>query len=212
MFWAIYGVVFFAGLAMMVREGLWSNTISLFNIIISGLVAFGYYAPLTSWLDGQLGGGFTYVLDFVVVWALFVVTTLLCRTMTKVASKTRMRFKHPIDPVGGPIIALVAAWVLSSFTMATLIMAPMPVNGFGNRIEKVEELMGGAGGSSDSSLTTPLVAPDVAWLSFVERMSNSQSFGPGGGRAFGNKAYVTIYHQHREKLEKAKAPWLRVSR
>ena len=50
MYWAIYVIVLFAGLAMMVREGLWSNTISLVNIFVSGLVAFGFYSPLVDLL------------------------------------------------------------------------------------------------------------------------------------------------------------------
>ena len=37
-----------------------------------------------------------------------------------------MRFKHPIDPVGGPLVGFIAAWVLASFTMATLHTSPMP--------------------------------------------------------------------------------------
>jgi hypothetical protein len=41
-FWAFYLIVVFAGLAMMVREGLWSNTLSLFTIITAGLMAFGF--------------------------------------------------------------------------------------------------------------------------------------------------------------------------
>ena len=97
----------------MVREGLWSNAITLVNIIISGLVAFGFYSPLTIFLDEMTDGQYTYLLDFVVIWFLFAVTMVICRTLTGAASKTRMRFKHPIDPVGGPAIGLLAAWVLA---------------------------------------------------------------------------------------------------
>ena len=50
---------------MMVREGLWSNAITLVNIIISGLVAFGFYSPLVIYLDEMLDGQYTYLLDFV---------------------------------------------------------------------------------------------------------------------------------------------------
>ena len=64
---------------MMVREGLWSNAISLVNILISGLVAFGFYSPLTIYLDEYLDGQYTYVLDFVVIWVLFAVTMVICR-------------------------------------------------------------------------------------------------------------------------------------
>src|SRR5262249_6946709 len=119
-YYVIYAIVVFAGLAMMVREGLWSNTITLVNILISGLVAFGFYSPLVVYLDEDVTSGqHTYWLDFAIIWALFTVTMLVCRTLTAQLSKTRMRFKHPIDPVGGPIVGLLAAWVLAAFTLAT---------------------------------------------------------------------------------------------
>jgi uncharacterized membrane protein required for colicin V production len=71
MFWVIYGIVIFAGLAMTVREGLWSNVLTLINIIISGLVAFGLYSPLVRYLDEDVTNGqHTYWLDFAVLWAL----------------------------------------------------------------------------------------------------------------------------------------------
>src|SRR5262245_30105256 len=104
MYWAAYGIVFFAGLAMTVREGLWSNTLTLLNIIISGLVAFGFYTPLVIYLDERVTDGqHTYWLDFAIIWALYFVTMVILRTLMGAASKTRMRFKNPIDPVGGPI-------------------------------------------------------------------------------------------------------------
>src|SRR5262245_4243374 len=117
MFLAIYLIVLFASTAMLVREGLWSNSISFINIIISGLVAFGFYAPLTIFLDERTGGQYTYLLDFTVIWFLYAVTMVICRALTGAASKTRMRFKHPIDPIGGPAFGFLAAWVLASIVM-----------------------------------------------------------------------------------------------
>jgi hypothetical protein len=211
MFWAIYGVVFFAAFAMMVREGLWSNAISLFNIVISGLVAFSFYAPLAWWVDDKLDGEYTYVLDFVIVWALFVVAMVILRALTRAASKTRMRFRNPIDPVGGPLMALFAAWALSAFTTATLIMAPMPKSAFGDRLTRVEYLMSKIG-DSNAAMTVPILFPDVSWLRFVERMNDQASFAASRQRTFGDQAYINIYRQHRERLENANAKWLRVNR
>ena len=102
-YWIIFGIVLFATVAMTVREGLWSNTLTLVNIIISGLVAFGFYAPLVVYLDESVTDGqHTYWLDFAVLWALFAVAMVVCRALTGAFSKTRMRFKYPIDDVGGP--------------------------------------------------------------------------------------------------------------
>ena len=59
---------------------------------------------------------------------------VICRALTGAASKTRMRFKHPIDPVGGPLVGLIAAWVLASFTLATLHTSPMAKEAFGGKL------------------------------------------------------------------------------
>ena len=80
MYWAVFGIVFFAGWAMMVREGLWSNTIMLVNIIISGLVAFGFYMPLVIYLDEMADGEHTYWLDFAVIWALYCAAMVITRS------------------------------------------------------------------------------------------------------------------------------------
>src|SRR6187401_1657155 len=111
MFLAIYLIVVFAGLAMTVREGLWSNTLTLINIIVSGLLAFGLYSPIVAYLDEEATKGqHTYWLDFAIIWAIYTVSMVVLRTLMATASKTRLRFKHPIDPFGGPILGFIAAW------------------------------------------------------------------------------------------------------
>ncbi|HEY4234237.1 MAG TPA: CvpA family protein [Lacipirellulaceae bacterium] len=193
MFWALYLATFFAGTAMMVREGLWSNTIALVNILVSGLVAFGFYSPLTLYLDEQLSGQYTYLLDFLCLWLLFVVSMLVCRALTAVASQTRMRFKNPIDPVAGPLVALVAAWVLAAFTMATLHTVPMPQDAFGGQLLHSE---------SEVESKSALLAPDLGWLRFVQSVSGGESFGSGAKNGFSANAFVKIYADHRTKFGK----------
>jgi hypothetical protein len=193
MFWALYLVTFFAAIAMMIREGLWSNTIALINILVSGLVAFGFYSPLALYLDEQLSGQYTYLLDFLCLWLLFVVTMLVCRALTALASRTRMRFKNPIDPVGGPVVAILAAWVLSAFTMATLHTVPMPQDAFGGQLIRSD---------SEVESKSALLAPDLGWLRFVQSVSGGDSFGSGAKNGFSAKAFVKIYEDHRTKFGK----------
>jgi uncharacterized membrane protein required for colicin V production len=193
MYWAIYLIVLFAGVAMMVREGLWSNTISLVNIFISGLIAFGFYSPIVVYLDEEVTSGqHTYWLDFAIIWALFCASMVICRSLTAAFSKTRMRFKHPIDPVGGPIVGLIAAWVLASFTLATLHTSPMPKDAFSGKLNY-----------TDADTASPITSPDAAWLRFVESMSQPTALGAGSTDRFGAKAFVKIYGDRREKFEKA---------
>jgi hypothetical protein len=198
----IFGAVFFASLAMMVREGLWSNAITLVNIIISGLVAFGFYSPLVVYLDEQTGGSNTYWLDFVVIWALFVVTMVVSSELTKRASRTRMRFKNPIDPVGGPLVGLMAAWGMAAFVMATLHTSPMPRDAFSGKLVAPAEV----------STAFPLTAPDAGWLRFVDRVTKPDAFGWTGRKGFLAEPFVQIYADHREKFSKSNAKWLRVPR
>src|SRR3972149_6210919 len=175
-FWAIYFAAFFASLAMMVREGLWSNAISLVNIRISGLLAFAFYSPLAIYLDEMLDGQYTYLLDFVCLWAIFTITMFVCRAVTGFASGTRMRFKNPIDPVGGPLVALIAAWAMAALVMATLHTAPMPKDAFSGGLVHTDDEV-----ESASSLT----APDLGWLRFVQRVPRSDAFGHArGGRGW----------------------------
>jgi len=190
MFWAIYGIILFAGFAMFVREGLWSNAIALVNIIICGLIAFGFYQPITVWLDEMFDGQYTYVLDFVVLWFLFSFAMVVARAVTGAASKTRMRFKNPIDPVGGPLVGFVAAWVLAAFAMATLHASPMPKDAFGGKLVTPDQV----------NLAGPILSPDAAWIRFVERASASEAF---GNSSFTAKGFVEISQLKRANFDKA---------
>jgi hypothetical protein len=190
MYWAIYGIAVFAGLAMMVREGLWSNTIMLVNIIISGLVAFGFYMPLTIYLDEMADGEHTYWLDFAVIWALYCAAMVITRALTAAASRTRMRFKNPIDPVGGPLVGLIAAWVLASFVTATLHVSPMPKDAFGGKLNHADVMTASA-----------LTSPDAAWLRFVGKLSQPDALGTSRVENWAQK-FVKIYLDRREKFDK----------
>jgi uncharacterized membrane protein required for colicin V production len=193
-YWVFYLVVIFAGLAMTVREGLWSNAITLISIIVAGLVAFGFYSPLVIYLNESLTDGqHTYWLDYAVIWALYAATIVICRVCTAAASKTRMRFKHPIDSVGGPLVGLIAAWVLAAFTLATLHVSPMPKNAFSGNL------------ATQSSVTTasPITRPDAAWLRFIERMSSTTAFGSGSTGDFTAATWVKFYSDRRAAFEKS---------
>jgi hypothetical protein len=212
MFQVIFAITLFASIAMMVREGLWSNTIALFNIIISGLVAYGLYPPLTIWIDEMLDGKWTYVLDFLLVWIVFCVAMIICRVATGFASRTRLRFRHPIDPIGGPLVAALAAYALAAFATSTLYMAPLPKTAFGNRLERAAAELDANHQDAYSKGRAVTAWPDLNWLRFVETMSGKQAFGSSGSPAFSPKRFIAAHMVHRQNLETATAPWLAVTR
>jgi uncharacterized membrane protein required for colicin V production len=218
MFSVILLFIFFGSVAMTVREGLWSNTLTLINVLFCGLAAYGFYPPLVTWIDEMLSGKYTYVIDFAVVWALFILFMIICRALTGMASKTRLRFRHPIDPIGGPLVGFLTAIVLSGFTTSTLFMAPMPSDAFGSRIVTASELLDNPPTSGYERGQMAGRFPDLAWLGFVEQMSSYSGLGParsggsGGRTAFTRKAFIAAYLTHRQKFEKATTSWLGVGR
>ena len=192
-FWIIFAIVIFAATAMTVREGIWSNTILLVNIFVSGLVAFGFYSPLVVYMDEEVTDGqHTYWLDFAIIWGLFCVTMIICRAFTGALSKTKMRFKNPIDPVGGPIVGFIAAFVLATFVLATLHVSPMPKDQFGGKLSYTN-------GDSASLFSQP----DIAWLRFVEAMTGPEVFGTAANNQIKAGSFVKIYTARREKFEKS---------
>jgi uncharacterized membrane protein required for colicin V production len=193
----IYGILIFAGLAMTVREGLWSNVLLLINIIVSGLVAFGFYSKLVVYLDEEVTNGqHTYWLDFAVIWGLYFIAMVVCRVLTGAVSKTRMRFKNPIDPVGGPIVGLMAAWVLAAFTLATFHTAPLP-----------KDMLGGAFVRSDSDISgaNSLMNPDLGWLRFFAATTSDTSLGFSKSDKTDQavKGFVKNYEAHRAAFDKS---------
>jgi hypothetical protein len=160
--------------------------------MVSGLAAFGLYQPLVIYFDEMTDGEHTYWLDFAVLWVLFAVVMVICKVLTGAASKTRMRFKHPIDPVAGPLVGLIAAWVLAAFTLATLHVSPMSKDAFGGKLVH-----------ADVGSASAIGSPDAAWLRFVEKMSVPAALGTGNTTGFSAKSFVKIYADRRAAFEAA---------
>lgn len=187
MYTVILGIIFFATLAMMVMEGLWSNLITLAQILLCGMLAFGIYQPVTIWADERFGGSYTYYLDIVVLWGIFAVSMVLLKQLCGFLSRTRLRFIHPMDAVGGPVIAFVAAFFMAGFAGATLHTSPL-----------AKDTLGGALVHEDVDEASSITNPDIAWLRLVESVSGA---GLLGGQQFSTADYVAIYTDHREKFE-----------
>lgn len=188
LFYVIVGVVFFATFAMCVQQGLWSNTLTVINIVLSGLIAFGYYSPLAKLIADKGGDSYAAVLDFVSMWLLYVIAfVLLQRLGAGLLSKTKMRFKHPIDPVGGPLMAAVAGWLMACLVAATLHAAPFEKECFGGIIAE----------QRSSTITNP----DLAWLSIMQKMLSNSNMG-AGGKEFDAGRYWSEFNKQREAVGK----------
>ncbi len=199
-------LVFFACVAMLVREGLWSNALTLINVVTAGLIATSYWEPLAAWLDDQFAT-FTYLLDFMAIWTLFVLAFIILRAITDAVSKVRVKFKTPVEYIGGVFLAFWIGWVMVCFTTMTLHMAPLSA-----------DFMGGALSPDPQHASLLGYAPDHQWLAFVHRvtgehgaLSTSAAGKSDATNTFDPRGeFGTRYGQRRVNLEAT--PALRVNR
>jgi hypothetical protein len=112
----------FAGIAMTVNEGLWSNTVTLLCTLFGGLLA---------WHWGPMLGGFVvdqakpsveneWAFWFASVWGTFFLVVTVLRVIADRSSRVRMRFFRPLDMAGGIVVGLFVALMLSSFAAYAL--------------------------------------------------------------------------------------------
>jgi hypothetical protein len=164
-------VVFFAVVAMLVREGLWSNAIMFFNVMTAAMLATNYYEPLANWIERkEWGRSFTFLLDFLSLWVIFSVVLVVLRLATDKISRVKVRFKMPVEWSGGIFFALWVAWLMVCFTAFSFHTAPLARNFlFGSfQPEPTSNMFFGS-------------APDRQWLAWMYTMSDTTEDRTNGG-------------------------------
>jgi uncharacterized membrane protein required for colicin V production len=163
----ILSIILFVSLAMLIREGLWTNALTLVNVLVAATVATNLWEPLADWLDGQVPGG-TYLWDFISIWVLFCAAFVVMRVVTDLASRVRFRFRRPVDFAGGLICAVLVGWALVCFTSATLHMTPL----------KKDFISSNPG----DKIMLGMFAPDRQWFGWFRGLA-SGTFRAGGEEA-----------------------------
>jgi hypothetical protein len=159
----LFLVIIFVSIALLFREGLWSNTLGLFNTITAALIATNYFEPVSRMLSGIVPY-MDYNWDVLVLGVLFALSFAVLRQLTIFASKYRVRF-HPLaDSIGGTVMAVWTAWVAICFICFALHTAPLSrVFFFGSFDPEKPAFFG--------------TAPDRLWLGFVHKISNGGGWG-----------------------------------
>jgi hypothetical protein len=142
---------------------LWSNTISLINVITAGLIAMNYFAPLADFFDKQWPQG-TYVWDFFSIWLIFIISVSILRAATDYMSRVKVRLFPPVDRFGGMLMACWVSWIVMGFATMTLHTAPLARNFLDGSFQKTPTSRNFFG----------FLAPDHVWLGWVHR----ESMGP----------------------------------
>ncbi|MEN6449551.1 MAG: CvpA family protein [Thermoguttaceae bacterium] len=182
----MFGILL-ACVAMCYTDGLWSNAIRLVNVITAALLAMNFYEPLADWLQGKWGDSYTYIFDFVSLWALFVGASIILRVANYV-SRVKVKFMKLADRIGSGVLAVWIGWVMVMFTMTTLHTAPLAKNFLWEGFQPEERMFVGLG-------------PDRMWLAFTQKQSMG-TYACSPEHAFDpDSDYLPKYQQRRENLE-----------
>ena len=111
-------------LAMTWQEGLWTNALSVLNCLFSAILASMYFEPLAGFLDTQMES-YTYFNDFLAIWFLYCFAFLFLRTIAETLSPNRVRFKLPVDKLGGAAAGLGIGWFVAMFFLFSIHVAPL---------------------------------------------------------------------------------------
>jgi hypothetical protein len=119
--------LFVAVLAALWREGLWASLVMLCNVLFAATAATMLLPVVVPLVEPQVAT-YTYLVDALVLWGLFALLLAVAREVTDRVSKTRVRFRRPVEMFGTPLVAGLAAWATMAFTAAALHTAPVPRN------------------------------------------------------------------------------------
>lgn len=116
--------VFFAGVAMTIGEGLWSNTVSLIAIWLSTSLALALGPGIGVWAQTQLEKEpeFTWYFVFSGIWLVFFFAAVILRVLFDRLSRVRLRFIPQLEAVAGPLMGAGVALVFTSFCTLTLMI------------------------------------------------------------------------------------------
>lgn len=139
-------------------HGLWSNVLTLINMILAMLLATNFFEPIAAFA-AYYSPAATYFWDYVALWVLFLLFFGTFRAITDGMSATRVKFIMPVEMAGRSILALWCGWLMVCFVTFSLQMAPLnsatPMGAW--ETPKAGTFLG--------------FAPDRMWLGFMQQSS-----------------------------------------
>ena len=138
-------------------QGLWNSLIVLINLLLAAMLAFNYFEPLADMIDAS-DASYTYLVDFLALWIIFVVSFGLLRLFSDLLSRKRVAFDFWTETVGRSVVALWVAWLFVGFVCASLHTAPLGTHPMGFQ-------------ETPTSGNFLGMAPGRQWLAFMQSRS-----------------------------------------
>ncbi len=187
---ALFVVVTFA----LWREGLWSTSIAFLNVLAAATFATAWYEWVVALLEPRMPS-YDYLLDSLALWGLFALVLLVMREVADRVSRTKVKFRKPVEMFGCPVVAAATAWIVVCFTAASLHTAAIPRD----MVQATPEARMFFG-----------LAPDRRWLQWVRGSTLSGPFAKPD-HVFDKDADFILRYATRRTLLEAQ-PELRVNR
>jgi hypothetical protein len=169
------------------QNGTWGNVVMLINVVMSALIAVNYFEPLANYLE-SLDKSFTFLVDFIAIWAIFVVALVILRGLTDKLSSVKVKLRKPFDTAIGAVLGIWIGWVMVCFTMMSLHTAPLARN-----------FMSGEFQPEPKSRMVMGLAPDRQWLGFAQKSSEGAFSRGNAFDPFGE--FVLKYGERRKRFE-----------
>jgi uncharacterized membrane protein required for colicin V production len=113
------------------RNGLFNSFAMLFMVLISGLVAFGFWEPLADLLDPIFqNNALSGCEDMIVMVLLFAVTLFLLRLAMTYLNPDMIDQQGHLQHIGALAVGLVTGYFLSGFLICAMQTLPLDVNFF----------------------------------------------------------------------------------
>lgn len=141
--------------------GLWSNLITLVNLLLASMLASICFEPVSLKLL-TINSSYRYLYDFIAVWLVFLLAFAVLRGVTDFLSGYRLKFDPITELVGRSVLSIWIAGVFVCFAFFTLQMAPLKPSVYAENVPKSE--MG--------------TIPDRLWLSFIQSRSRGALAAP----------------------------------
>jgi hypothetical protein len=134
--------------------GVWNLVINLCNFFIAALVASNYFEVAADQIE-VVDSTYTYVADFVALWAIFVVTFVVLRAATDLLSRHQLKLPLWMEYAGRSILAPWLAGGFLCFMFFSFHLAPLPPDAFQKELN--HKTLG--------------FGPDRMWLAFIQSRS-----------------------------------------